>query len=62
MVDFGAVGTPLDLGWGYTLGVVALAADRELRAKLGVKKGDHFPGETAKKLVIGLIPVYRQST
>ena len=60
--DFSALRTLFDLGWDCTLGVVPLAADRERRARLGVKNGDHLPGKTAKKLVIGLVPVCRQST
>ena len=61
-VDFGALGTPFDLDWDCTLGVVALTTDCESRAKLGVKNGDHLPGKVSKKLVIGLIAVCRQST
>ena len=45
--DFGALRTLFDLGWDCTL---------------GVKDGDLLPGKTAKKLVIGLVPVCRQST
>jgi hypothetical protein len=41
---------------------VALTADRERRASLGIKDGDHLPGKTAKKLVIGLISVWGQLT
>ena len=58
-VDFCAVRALFDLGWNCTLGV-ALTADRESRARLGVNDGDHLPGKTTKKLVIGLIPVCRQ--
>jgi hypothetical protein len=50
-----------NLCWDYTLWE-ALTADRERRARLGVKDGDHLPSKTAKKLVIGLIPVCRQLT
>ena len=35
------------------------SAYREGRARLGVNDGDHFSGKTAKKLVIGFIPVGR---
>src|SRR3984893_2766394 len=51
----------LDLRWDCTLWV-ALTADRERRARLGVNDGDHLPSKTAKKLVIGLIPVCRLLT
>ena len=60
-VDFCALRALFDLGWDCTLGV-ALTADRERRARLGVNDGDHLPGKTTKKLVIGLIPVCRQLT
>ena len=60
-VDFGALWALFDLGWDYTLGVVALTANRERHARLRVKNSDYFPRKTAKKLVIGLIPVCRQS-
>jgi hypothetical protein len=39
-VDFRALRALFDLGWDCTLGV-ALTADRERRAKLGVNDGDH---------------------
>ena len=55
-VDLCALRALFDLGWDCTLGV-ALTADRERRAGLGVNDGNHLPGKTAKKLVIGLIPV-----
>jgi hypothetical protein len=61
-VDFRALRTPFDLGWHCTLRVVALTTDRERRAGLWVKNGDHLPGEIAKKFVIGLIAVCRQLT
>jgi len=60
-LDFGALRTPFDLSWDCTLGVAALTADRELCTRFGVKNGDQVPGKTGKKLVIGLIPVCRQS-
>ena len=60
-VDFCALRALFDLGWDCTLGV-ALTADSERRARLGVNDGDHLPGKTTKKLVIGLIPVCRQLT
>jgi hypothetical protein len=62
LVDFGALRTPFDLCWDCTLGIAALKADREPGTGFGVKNGDQLPGKTAKKLVIGLIPVCRQST
>jgi len=58
-VDSCALRALFDLSWDCTLGV-ALTADRERRARLGVNDGDHLPGKTTKKLVIGLIPVCRQ--
>ena len=58
-VDFCALRTLLDLCWDCTLGV-ALTANREHRARLRVNDSDDLPGKTAKKLVIGLIPVCRQ--
>jgi hypothetical protein len=61
-VDFGALGTIFDLGWDYALGVVALTANRERHAWLRIKNSDYFPRKTAKKLVIGLMPVCRQSS
>ena len=60
-VDFCALRALFDLGWDCTLGV-ALTADRERRARLGVNDGDHLPGKTTKKLVIVLISVCRQLT
>jgi hypothetical protein len=60
-VDFCALRALFDLYWYHTLGV-ALTADRERRARLGVKDGDHLPSKTAKKLVIGLIAVCRKLT
>ena len=60
-VDFFALRALFNLCWDCTLWV-ALTADRERRARLGVKDGDHLPSKTAKKLVIGLIPVCRQLT
>jgi hypothetical protein len=60
-VDFCALGALFNLCWDCTLWV-ALTADRERRARLGVNDGDHLPSKTAKKLVIGLIPVCRQLT
>ena len=60
-IDFCVLRALFDLGWDCTLGV-ALTADRERRARLGVNDGDHLPGKTTKKLVIGLIPVCRQLT
>jgi hypothetical protein len=60
-VDFGALRALFNLGWDCTLWV-ALTADRERRARLGVKDGNHLPSKTAKKLVIGLIPVCGQLT
>jgi len=58
-VDFCALRTLFDLCWDCTLWV-ALTANRERRTRLRVNDGDHLPGKTAKKLVIGLIPVCRQ--
>jgi hypothetical protein len=58
-VDFCALRALFDLWWDCTLWV-AFTANRERRARLGVNDGDHLPGKTAKKLVIGLIPVCRQ--
>jgi hypothetical protein len=46
-VNFGALGMPLDLGWGCTLGSSARSRPRTPR------QARHFPGKTAKKLVIG---------
>ena len=60
-VDFCALRALFDLCWDCTLWV-ALTADRERRARLRVNDGDHLPSKTAKKLVIGLIPVCRQLT
>jgi hypothetical protein len=60
-VDFCALRALFDLCWDCTLWV-ALTADRERRARLGVNDGDYLPSKTAKKLVIGLIPVCGQST
>jgi hypothetical protein len=60
-VDFCALRALFDLYWNCTLWV-AFTADRERRASLGVKDGDHLPSKTAKKLVIGLIPVCWQLT
>jgi hypothetical protein len=60
-VNFCTFRALFDLGWDYTLRVT-LTANREGRARLGVNDGDHFSGKTAKKLVIGLIPVRRQLT
>ena len=60
-VDFCALRALFDLGWDCTLGV-ALTTDRERRARLGVNNGYNLPGETAKKLVIGLILFCRQLT
>ena len=60
-VDFCALGALFNLCWDCTLGV-ALTADRERRARVGVKDGDHLPSKTPEKLVIGLIPVCRQLT
>jgi len=60
-VDFCALRALFDLCWDCTLWV-ALTADRKRRARLGVNDGDHLPSKTAKKLVIGLIPVCRQLT
>ena len=60
-VDFCALRPLFDLGWDCTLWV-ALTADRERRTRLGINDGDHLPSKTAKKLVIGLIPVCRQLT
>ena len=59
-VDFCALRTLFDLCWDCTLWV-ALTADRERRARLGVNDGDHLPSKIAKKLVIGLIPVGHES-
>ena len=61
VVDFCALRALFDLCWDCTLWV-ALTADRERRARLGVNDGDHLPSKIAKKLVIGLIPVCRQLT
>jgi len=60
-IDFCALRALFDLCWDCTLWV-ALTADRERRARLGVKDGDYLPSKTAKKLVIGLIPVCGQLT
>ena len=60
-VDFCALRALFDLRWDCTLWV-ALTADCERRARLGVNDGNHLPSKTAKKLVIGLIPVCRQLT
>ena len=60
-VDFCALRTLFDLRWDCTLWV-ALTAYSERRARLGVNDGDHLPSKTAKKLVIGLIPVCGQLT
>jgi hypothetical protein len=60
-VDFCALRALFDLCWDFILGV-ALTANRERGTRLGVNDGDHLPGKTAKKLVIGLIPVCRQLT
>jgi hypothetical protein len=60
-VDFCALRALFDLCWDCTLWV-AFTADREHRARLGVKDRDHLPSKTAKKLVIGLIPVCWQLT
>ena len=60
-VDFCALRALFNLCWYHTLRV-AFTADRERRARLGVKDGDHLPSKTAKKLVIGLIPVCWQLT
>jgi hypothetical protein len=60
-VDFCALRALFDLRWDCTLWV-ALTANRERGTRLGVKDGDHLPSKTAKKLVIGLIPVCRQLT
>ncbi len=60
-VDFCALRALFDLGWDCTFGT-ALTADRERRTRLRINDGDHFLGKTAKKLVIGLIPVCRQFT
>jgi hypothetical protein len=60
-VDFCALRALFDLRWDCTLWV-ALTADSERRARLGVNDGDHLPGKTAKELIIGLIPVRRQLT
>jgi hypothetical protein len=54
-------GRSFDLCWDCTLWV-ALTANREHRARLGVNDGDHLPSKTAKELVIGLVPVCRQLT
>ena len=62
IVDFGPLRTIFDLGWDYILGVIAFTTDGERRVRLGVQDGNHFPGQTAKKLVISLIKVARQST
>ena len=61
VVDFCSLRALFDLCWDCTLWV-ALTADRERRARLGVNDGDHLPSKIAKKLVIGLIPVCRQLT
>jgi hypothetical protein len=60
-VDFCALRALFNLCWDRTLWV-ALTTNRERRARLGVKDGDHLPSKTAKKLVIGLIPVCGQMT
>jgi hypothetical protein len=60
-VDFCALRALFDLCRDCTLWV-ALTANRERCARLGVNDGDHLPSKTAKKLVIGLIPVCRQLT
>jgi hypothetical protein len=60
-VDLCALRALFDLGWDCTLWVT-LTANRKRRARLRVNDGDHFSGKTAKKLVIGLIPVCRQLT
>jgi hypothetical protein len=60
-VDLCALRALFDLGWDCTLGVT-LTADREGRARLRVKDGDHLSSKAAKELVIGLIPVCRQLT
>ena len=60
-VDFCALRALFDLGWDCTFGT-ALTADRERRTRLRINDGDHLPGKTAKKLVIGLIPICRQLT
>jgi hypothetical protein len=60
-VDCCALRALFDLGGDCALWV-ALTADRERRASLKVKDGDHLPGKTPKKLLIGLIPVGRQLT
>jgi hypothetical protein len=60
-VDFCALRALFNLCWDCTLWV-ALTADCERRARLGVNDGNHLPSKTAKKLVIGLIPVCRQLT
>ena len=60
-IDFCALRALFNLCWDYTLWV-ALTADRERRARLGVKDGDHLSSKTAKKLVIGLIAVCWQLT
>ena len=60
-VDFRALRALFDLGWDYALWVT-LTADRERRTRLRINDGDHLPGKTAKKLVIGLIAVFRQLT
>ena len=61
LVDLCAPRALFDLGWDFAV-CVALTADRERRASLRVKDVDHLPGKTAKKLVIGLIPVCRHLT
>jgi hypothetical protein len=54
-------GRSFDLCWDWDCTLwVALTADCERRARLGVNDGDYLPGKTAKKLIIGLIPVCRQ--
>ena len=58
-VDFRALRALFDLCWDCTLWV-SLTADRERRTRLRINDGDHLPGKTAKKLVIGLIPVFRR--
>ena len=58
-VNFCALRALLDLCWDCTL-CVALTADRERRVRLGANDGDHLSSKTAKKLVIGLIPVCGQ--
>jgi hypothetical protein len=61
LVDFCALRALFNLCWDCTLWE-ALTAGRERRARLGVNDGNHLPSKTAKKLVIGSIPVCRQLT